>query len=201
MTWIAVGIAGAGLLMSYSGQQKAGKAEAKRGQGLSQIAEFEAQQMEQNAITEIATSQRLAGEERRRADITESRALALAAASGGGASDPTVVKIISELAGEGSYRSAIALYEGEERARQMRIGAQARRIEGQYGLEGGLASSRAYQTMATGSLLTGAGKIAMTPTLFQKYGGSGPNATPITNTTNTAGTNADAGLTGLGDYA
>ena len=38
MTWIAVGIAGAGLLMSYSGQRKAGKAEARRGEGLSQIA-------------------------------------------------------------------------------------------------------------------------------------------------------------------
>jgi hypothetical protein len=198
MSWIAVGIAGAGLLLTYTGQKKAGRAEERRGQGLAEIAEFEAQQLERNAITEIATAQRAAGEERRRAGIAESRALALAAASGGGASDPTVVRIMSELSGEGAYRSAVALYEGEERARQMLLGAEARRIEGRYGLEGGLASARAYQTIATGSLLTGAGKIGMT--LYDKYGGLGPNAEPRTNTTNTAGTNQDAGLTGLGGY-
>lgn len=198
MTWFAVGIAGAGLLLTYTGQRAAGRAEEERGRHLAQLGEFEAQQLEANALTEFAYAQRVAMEEGRRARIAESRALALAAASGGGASDPTVVRIIAELAGEGAYRSAIALYEGEERASQMLLGAQARRMEGQFGLEAGASARSAYNLMAGGSLLTGAGKIGIT--LYDKYG-----TPPTPQTTNqpaiVGGTNQDAGITGLGGYA
>jgi hypothetical protein len=63
-----------------------------------------------------AQAQRVAIEERRRGTLAQSRALAVAGASGAGASDPTVVDLTSNLAGEGEYNALTALYNGESRA-------------------------------------------------------------------------------------
>jgi len=198
--WIGLAVAAVGTFMTFSGQKKAGRAAERRGEQLQELGEFEAQQIEKNALTEVAASQRGAAEEQRQTRLAASRALALAAASGGGASDPTVVKIISDITGMGSYRSSVVLYEGEERARQMRVAATARRMEGAAGLQGGQAAQKAYNTLAYGNLFTGAGDIGMsmyrrrdlttdtTPTLTEKYGGP-------------EGPNQDAGTPGLYPYA
>lgn len=71
----------------------------------------------QAAGQERAKSQYAAQEQRRQAALVSSRARAVAGASGGGATDPTIVDITSELAGEGEYRALTAMYEGEDRAR------------------------------------------------------------------------------------
>jgi len=204
LPWIGVGLAAVGTFMSYKGQKAAGKAEEQRqqreearGRELEKLGEFEAQQLEQNALTTVAASQRTASEERRQSDLIQSRALALAAASGGGASDPTVTRVISELAGIGSYRSAVALYEGEENARQMRLGAVARRQEGRLGLQAGGSAQKAYNTLATGSLLTGAGRIGVS--LYEKYGGKGPSTQTTNPPTDTS--YIDAGTPGFSPYA
>ena len=104
-------------------QRKAGKAQGK-------LSQFEAQQLEQKAGQQRAVSQRKADTERRRARYAESRALALAAASGGGASDPSVVNIMAGIAGEGEMAANVALYEGEERARGSEMSATAKRFSG-----------------------------------------------------------------------
>lgn len=93
-------------------------------------AKSEARQLEGQAIVERATSQRDAMEQRRQARLLTSRALAVAAASGGGADDPTVVNIMSDLEGEGEYRALTALYEGETEAQGLEAQARARRKEG-----------------------------------------------------------------------
>lgn len=196
--WIMGALAIGGTMMGSKGSHEAGVAEARRGGRLKALGSFEAAQLEQNALTEVAASQRVGMEEERRAELAQSRALALAAASGGGASDPTVTKIISDLAGEGSYRKSVALYEGEERARQMRLGAWARRKEGEAGLQGGLASQRAFQTAGTARAMTSVAQIgtniyANRDTLFTKYGRGGPP--PVDDI------NQDAGLPGFQPYA
>lgn len=89
----------------------------------------EARQLEYNAGQRRASSQRQAIDERRDADLAASRALALAAASGGGADDPTVVNNIAKISGEGEYRALTALYNGDVEARQMEQDAIARRKE------------------------------------------------------------------------
>lgn len=89
----------------------------------------EAKQLERNAGLERATSQRQSIEERRQAELASSRALALAAASGGGADDPTVVNTIADIEGEGEYRALTALYNGDQSARGMEDEAAARRKE------------------------------------------------------------------------
>lgn len=85
---------------------------------------------DQAAGQQEASSQRAAMDEQHRSKLLQSRAQAVAAASGGGASDPGVIKIISNIAGEGAYRSEVALYQGEERARDLRTRGEIAQTEG-----------------------------------------------------------------------
>ena len=153
-----LGLAVGGTVMSAAGQIQQGAATEARSKRQADIAEFEARQLDRLAGREKAASQRTAKEERRQSELRESRALAVAAASGAGASDPTVVKILSDLAGEGSYRAALALYEGEERARLTRLQATGKRFE-------------AGELRIAGKEAKRAGKLGALSTLFQ--GGAG----------------------------
>jgi len=94
-------------------------------------AEFQALQLEINAKQQQAAGQRNAQEEFRKAELLQSRALAVAGASGGGASDPDILQITSRLAQEGQYAADTHIYNGNEAARAMRIGAAVSRYEGQ----------------------------------------------------------------------
>ncbi|MGH6629477.1 MAG: hypothetical protein ACREB3_07075, partial [Burkholderiales bacterium] len=95
------------------GALESGRAARIAGERARYAAQFEAWQAERQAGNAIAISQREALEQRRQADLVASRNLALAAASGGGASDPTIVRLLSNIAADGAYRAAVALYEGE----------------------------------------------------------------------------------------
>lgn len=117
----------------------------------------EATQLDAMAGTDRASSQRTSAEQRRQARLLQSRALAVAASSGGGASDPTVVNILSRLEGEGEYRSLVALYEGEESARSKEMQAIAKRKEAKNVKKAALFS-------AAGKVLEGAS------TMYQRYG-------------------------------
>lgn len=105
---------------------------------------------------ERAKSQRVAEQQRKQAAIVGSRARAVAGASGGGVTDPTVTGILSEIEGEGEYRALSAMYEGEDRARgvvnQGRADAYSARSQGRAGFMAGMTS-----------VLSGAGD------LFTKY--------------------------------
>lgn len=116
-------------------------------------ADAEAAQMRQAAGQSRATAQQEAIQERRRAELAQSRALALAAASGGGASDPTVVNTVGALEREGEYNALSALYEGEERARGLDLGARMRRFEGASNRRGSYFSAGTNLLMGGGSLL------------------------------------------------
>lgn len=121
----------------------------------------------QAAGQERAKSQYAAAEQRRQAALVASRARAVAGASGGGVTDPTMVDITAELAGEGERRALTAMYEGEDRARgiisQGRSDAYSAKMAGQEGFMRGM-----------GNVLSGA------TSLFTKY--STPTATASTAT-------------------
>lgn len=117
----------------------------------------EARQLKDQAGTERATSQRQAMEERRQSRLAQSRTQALAAASGGGADDPTVVNIMANLEGEGEYRALASLYEGEEQARGLEAQAAARRREAKN-------TKRAGYINAGGTILQSAGSM------YDRYG-------------------------------
>lgn len=122
-------------------------------------ANFRAAQLEQQAGQERAAAQRNAIEERRQARLAMSRGLAVAAASGGGALDPTVVNLLGDVQAEGDYRALMRLYQGEERARGAELGATAARYEGDSAYAAGVAAQRNSRFAAVGNLVTGLGKV------------------------------------------
>ena len=158
----------AGNFVSVWGARDAARASRLAGERQKVAAEFNATELERQAGIAIALGQRQALEERRVAEHAASRALAVAAASGGGVSDPTVVKILADHKGMGAYKASLALYEGDERARQFRIAAMSERLGGSGALEEGLANARAYNIRAIGTTVRTAGG------LYAKYGGKGP---------------------------
>jgi hypothetical protein len=119
---MAQALAIAGTAVKGIGTILSSRAEAKALKG-------QATQLDAQALTEQASSQREAIEERRTARFAQSRALALAAAGGTSASDGDIEKIISDIAGEGEYRALTALYNGDEQADSLRAQAKARRKE------------------------------------------------------------------------
>jgi len=162
----------AGNFVSVWGTRDAARASRAAGERAQVAAEFNAVELERQAGIAVALAQRQAMEERRVADYAASRALAVAAASGAGVSDPTIVKILADHKGMGAYKASLALYEGEERARQFRIAAMSERLGGSQSLEEGLARARAYNIGAVG------GTVRTLGGLYAKYGGNGPEAEP-----------------------
>ena len=167
MGWFPVAAQAAGSLLQFSGAQKQASAAEYAGAQQQQAANFQAAQMTQQAGQEQAAAQRAAIDQRRQATLIASRAVAVAGASGGGVSDPTVQNIIADIHGEGAYRAALKLYQGEDAARQLRMGASAKTYEGQLARENARSMADAYRLKAWGGL---AGSGA---TLFTKYGGGG----------------------------
>lgn len=121
-------------------------------------ARYSADSAEVSAGQAIAASHFRAQNELKRSQLIASRAQALAAASGAGASDQTVTKIIADIAGEGAYRSELALYEGKEASRALMSKADVLRYQGKSAKAAGAVNA-----------LTGFGG-----TFFEKYGGGGP---------------------------
>lgn len=146
---LALTVAGAAL--SAGGTLIGANAEAKE-------LRREAAQLEAQAGLERASSHRQAIDERRQARLAVSRGVAVAAASGASADDPTVVNTLAKIEGEGEYRALTALYSGEESARGMEAEAAARR-------RGAKSTKRAALVGAAGSVLS-AGS-----TLYDRFGG------------------------------
>lgn len=146
---IPLALTAAGTALSAGGTIIGAKAEAKQ-------LNSEAGQLEDRASSVRASSQRRAMEERRQSRLASSRALALAAATGG-ASDPTVVNILAGLSGEGQYRALTALYEGEEEGRGLEFEASNRRKEAKN-------AKRAGYIEAAGSMLKAGSSM------YEKYG-------------------------------
>lgn len=192
MSWIAAGVAVAGLAVSLSGNRSAKKAAKKRGEAIRRAKEYEALQYEQQAGQVVAAAQRVAGQERQKAKVIASRALALAAASGAGASDTTVDNILADIDGEGAYRASVALYQGEEHARRLKMAAYGRRLEGEAAKDGADVESRAYDTEAAGSI------IGAASSLYGKYSSGGPSQTQKqkSKTTDTSAVTSEYDYTG-----
>ncbi|TGV15831.1 hypothetical protein EN816_00845 [Mesorhizobium sp. M8A.F.Ca.ET.173.01.1.1] len=112
------------------------------GQAQKSAADFEAQQMDMKAREETAAAQRDALAKRREGAILNSRAQALAAASGAGAGTdaPTIVKLMGQTAGTSEYNAQSAMYGGYSRAAGLRDSAKGKRAEGKASLLGSVFS-------------------------------------------------------------
>lgn len=137
-----------GTLLSAKGSADSGKAADR-------AARYRARQLEQNAGQAVAAATMEAQEEERKSALIASRAIAVAAASGAGVLDPTVVRILQGIEAEGALASATQMYNGYEEARGMREQAKATRFEGK-------AYKRAGRTKALSTILGGARDAANT---------------------------------------
>lgn len=145
-------------IMSAGGDASKGDAALVVGQRKKALADFQATQLETNAGQEIAASQRVAENEVRNTALINSAALARAAASGAGASDPTVINIMARTAGMGAYRANVALYQGEAQARADRIQASALRFQGDTALSDAETAQGASRMTAGATLFSGGAK-------------------------------------------
>lgn len=170
MAWLTLPIAAGigGTVLQFAGGMSAASAAERQGQQMREAQQYKAAQLESQATQAVASSQREAQEQERRARLVASRALAVSAASGAGASDPTIEKIISDIDGEGAYRSMVALYQGEERARTLRMGADAARYEGDMAVQSGEERASGMRMGALGSLAAGGAG------LYARFGMGGP---------------------------
>lgn len=164
MAQIAVPLAVAGTLLSTAGMIQQGQAAAAAGKAQEQALKSQAKQQEQAAGQARAASQFEAADIRRQGDLIQSRARAVAAASGAGATDPSVLAQMGGVEREIAIRTQLALSGGEERARGLEFGAEVSRGEG--------TTAQRMAQLRRNAAFTGAAATAATggATLFERYG-------------------------------
>lgn len=141
------------------------------GQQAQAAEDFQAAQLRQNAGQVEASAQRQAYDVNLQTKMVMSRALAVAAGSGGGASDPTVVSLIARDAARGAYLQSSALYGGESKARQMDLEADAKEFKGKNtAMNSDLVAGSQFFKAGT-NIMQGAARDA---SLFQRFGAGGP---------------------------
>lgn len=144
-------------LLSLIGAGVSAESQYQSGRINSANAKLQAIQDQRDANDAQVAAQIQAGNERRRAKILRSRALAVAGKSGAGVNDPTVQNIISGIDTEGEFRALTSLYEGDRTAEALRSGAASKyRMSSAYSSVGNL--------RAAGALAEGAYSF------FDKYG-------------------------------
>jgi hypothetical protein len=156
MAQLAAPIAIGGSLLSAFGS-------IQDGQQQYAAAQYQAKQLQQNAGQTEAAGQRDAENQTRQSLLMQSRALAVAGASGAGAVDPTVLKLISGIAMEGDLAARTAMYNADEQARGMRNQASATVYEGKQ-------ARKAGKIKALSTVLSGMGNTAMAGSRFNNGG-------------------------------
>jgi len=153
-------------ILSAGSQIAKGNAYRAVGQRKKALSEFEAQQLETEAEGAQGIGLRGAQDERLKAQVVNSLALARAAASGAGASDPTVLNLLAQTSGESAYRQALAMYEGEAQARLDRMRASAVRYEGDTAASDANIAAGQTGIGALSTVLSGGAKVM---SMYDKY--------------------------------
>lgn len=131
------------------------------GQSQKRAAERQAQQLEMRGKEERAAAQREAFDVGREKGLIQSRQQAVAAASGAGALDPTILDLAGDVEAEGTYRQLLHTYGGEERRK------------GNFAQAAG--ARRSGRAAATGAWLDAGGTIlGGASTMFDRFGGGRP---------------------------
>jgi len=118
----------------------------------------------------MATTTREMAEEQRNKEFMYSRALAVAAASGGGTGDPGVVKLLGDLNAEGEYRIFSRLWAGQNEAEGLIHRAEEAKKEGDAAFTAGIFNA----------LSAGAGAYASGGGSFGGGGSSVPTTKKVT---------------------
>ena len=179
---LTIGLMVGGTILQAVGQRNAGIAAKQEADAQAQfqenVADSQSKQLKQKAGQERAVAQQRAIAKRKESTLAQSRATAVAAASGGGAFDPTVVGILGDLEAEGDYNVLAALYEGDTVAQDLEYDADLKVMSAGYSGEllrtAGKNEKKAGQLAAFSTILSGAGSAAGSKagqSLATKYGG------------------------------
>lgn len=147
-------VAAVGTLVAGNNANEASKAQQK--------------QLKQRAGQERAAGQAAAVQARRQANYVQSRLQAVAASSGAGALDKTVLDLSGGITKEGEYQALSALYSGNERANTDIYAGQVARTEGKN------AQTESYYKAATYGLAAYNSIAGGGESLYSKYGQGGP---------------------------
>ncbi len=159
-----------GQIQKAKAQKAAGKAELVAAQHRASLLEATAASRRQEAGQQRAASQRNLIAERRKGAFVSSRARAVAGASGGATTDPTIVSILGDIDLESEYRASLALYEGEEAARGLERDAETDLAEARGEVYAGQVSRAAGRAAAMRTYLSaGAGILRSGSALYEKY--------------------------------
>jgi predicted RNA-binding protein YlxR (DUF448 family) len=101
-----------------------------------------------------------ASEEMRQAMLVNSTALARAAASGAGASDPGIINLMAQTQGRGAYMAGLKLYSAEEQQRRLLDTANADIYESQLQSQALKKKAGSYDLSADAALLKGVSPLA-----------------------------------------
>lgn len=152
-------LTGAGAAVSALGTIAGGNAAEAAGEASNASYQFKAKQEEMAAQESRASAQRQQFERQRQTRLVQSRLQASAAASGGGADDPTILGLVGDIGARGEYESLMEMYKGENRARGLEDTATASRMSGAAALAEGKAKRSASQLSALGTIIGGAGSM------------------------------------------
>lgn len=114
MAWAQAVMQGVGAGIEMYGNNEAARSDERN-------ALFAAAKNRQNATNTQGAAQRQAEEDRRKADLLNSRITALA---GGSAGDESVVRLMGDVSAEGELRALTSLYEGDTKAMDYRQRAE-----------------------------------------------------------------------------
>lgn len=105
-----------GTLFSLGGSVLQAVSGSNQAKATEQAAAANQVQLNNKANADAASGERAQEQQLQKTKMVQSRATALAAASGGGASDPTVLNLVGDIGAQGEYNAAMELYNGQSRA-------------------------------------------------------------------------------------
>lgn len=158
----SMALTAAGTAVSAAGTIAGGNAAADAGRRTQQSMEFRAKQEDQAANESRAVSQRSAMEKQREGRFALSSLQARAAASGGGADDPTIINLGGNIAQRSEFDALFDMSKGENRARGLEDEAVGSRLTGDAAVAEGAAKQSASQLSAAGTIIGGAGSMYRT---------------------------------------
>lgn len=134
---VATSASNAAMMEAIGTGLKAG-AQVSAGMAANTAAKFEAGQLKTRASEERAASQREVSERRRKTGIVMSRQKALAASSGAGVTNASILDLIGDTAQHGEFLAQADMAIGESRARGLEDQAAAARFRGKNALSGSI---------------------------------------------------------------
>lgn len=149
-TAAAAGGIGLGTIAGLAGNLLSGAGSIAGGMNAAQQAKMQARQLERQAQEEKAAARREAFRKREEGERIGSRQLAVAAASGGGVNDPTVLDIMGDTAAETEIQAEELEYAGNVRASDLENYASAVRAGGKQAATAGMV--KGITSIASGGL-------------------------------------------------